>query len=261
MGREEVGNIIRTNNPSAVVLVDNPTVSVYASWARTQPAPPPSVIVMSSFAEQLQPGVPNSTGISFESPAVTSLLDLRRILKVPVRTAGVVYRHGFESYVRQEQARAAREKIDLVIEADRKMPTAAEVERALGRLRARGIDALWVTNDNGLLSTGLLHDVWVPFVERNRIPVIVGVPSLLSEDVKFGTFAAVPDIEGIGLQAADLIYSLSDNEWKPPTLRVQPPLSVRTYVDLKSARGLGMSKNAELTVDVLIGGARKGSPD
>lgn len=253
MSEQDVAAIMRDHRPSAVVLVDNPTVATYGKWARRQHSPPPSVIVMSSFAEELQRTIPNSRGISFEPPAVTSLTDVRRILEVPLKRVGVVYRHGFEDYVAREKLRAAGEKIELVAAPVRKRPTSAELHRALEKLKRQRVDGLWVSNDNGLLTRQLLQEAWLPFLERQHLPVIVGVPSLVSPGTKFGTFAAVPDIEGIGLQTADLIYAMAEKNWEPVGLMIQPPVSVKTFVDVDSARRLGMSSESELTVDVLVG--------
>lgn len=191
-------------------------------------------------------------GISFETPAVTSLTDLRRLLDVPIERVGVVYRSGFETYVERETQRAAFEKITLVTERVGAQPTSADIHRALERLRDAEVDALWVSNDNGLLESRMLHDAWFPFVQRNQLPVVVGVPSLVSAQRTFGTFAVVPDVEGIGLQAADLIFSLADHGWQPLDMPVQPPVSVKTIVHRDSARRLGMSSRLERTVDVLV---------
>lgn len=254
--RLSIDEIIRNQKPTAVVLVDNPTVTAYADWAKTQIKPPPALILMSSFAEDLQREVPNSTGIAFEPPAVRILADARYVLGVPIHRVGVIYRKGFEAYFSRERHRAALEKIQLVGAPVRRSPSAREVHRALVRLGEAEIHALWVPNDNALLSSHLLQDGWVPVLERQRIPVIVGVPSLISSDLHFGTFAAVPDVEAIGVQAADLIYTLSSNGWATSSQAVQPPLSIRTYVDVERARQLGMTLETERSVDVLVGSPR-----
>jgi putative ABC transport system substrate-binding protein len=247
-----INELITIGKPSAVVLVDNPTAGLYARWARAHEVPPVALLVMCSFAEQLQRTVPNSTGIAFEPPAVTSLSDARRILGTPIRRVGVIYRAGFESYISREQARAAHEKIELVPIAVERSPTARQVSMALRDLEDADVQALWVTNDNGLLMPRLIRNAWLPFVERTSLPVVVGAPSLVSPSAHFGTYAAVPDVEGIGLQASDLIFSLQERKWRVESSGVQPPLSVKTYVDVALARKLGMSHEAERTVDVLV---------
>lgn len=254
--RHSIDSLVRSQEPTAIVLIDNPTVTAYSEWAKTQLNPPPAIILMSSFAEDLHRQVPNSTGIAFEPPAVRSLTDARYILGVPIHRVGVVYRKGFESYFAREKARAALEKIQLIGMPVRHSPSAREVHRALVRLSEADVHALWVPNDNALLSNHLLQDGWVPVLERHRIPVIVGVPSLISHDLHFGTFAAVPDVEAIGVQAADLIYKLSSHAWKTGSQAVLPPLSIRTYVDVERARHLGMTPETERGVDVLVGSQR-----
>lgn len=238
--------------PHVVVLVDNPTVALYRTWARSNAAPPPAIIVMASFAEQLHLTVPNSTGIAFEPPAVTVLSDLRRLLRTPIRRAGVVYREGFESFIARERQRLAAEKIDLIAVSVSPAPTARSLNRALRELEAENVQALWVVNDNVLLSPALLSQAWLPLAQQGKIPIVVGVPSLVTNRPHFGTYAAVPDLEGLGLQAADLVYELEGSGWDARATAVQPPVSIKTYVDLAQARQLGLLPEDDQLIDVLV---------
>ncbi len=248
----DMGRWISALKPTVVVLVDNPTARTYARWARTQAAPPPAVIAMASFAEQLRRVIPNSTGVAFEPPAVASLIDARRLLGIPIQRVGVVYRRGFESFIAVEKARAELEDLELVSVAVRAHPSPRDLSRALMQLEDRGVHALWIFNDNRLLSNRLLQKAWLPFTQRHELPVIAGVPSLVSGEFHLGTYAAVPDVEGLGLQVADLIFGLREQSWVVADRPVQPPFSIRTYIDVERARRLGMPKHEELTVDVLV---------
>jgi putative ABC transport system substrate-binding protein len=51
-----------------------------------------------------------------------------------------------------------------------------------------------------------------------------------------GALAVVPDHEALGLQAANLIFDLADNDWKITKRTIEQPLSVKTVVDLKQVR-------------------------
>ncbi len=100
---EFVARIVARDRPRAVVLVNNSIVRLYRDWARTTPAPPVALILMASFAEELQRTVPNSVAISYEVPAVTAMVGLRA-LGLDVRQVGVVYRKGFASHIARQEA-------------------------------------------------------------------------------------------------------------------------------------------------------------
>jgi len=252
----DVGAALAKQKPSAVVLVDNSAVQLYRPLARAALHPLPSVIVMSSFVDRLQASVPNSLAIAFETPAVTTLSDVRSILARPITRAGVVYREGFESFVARERALLLKEKIELValeVPAD---PSVASLGRVLRRMEREHLDAMWLSNDNVLLSQKLLSNTWVPFAKKTALPIVVGVPALVQGSVPFGTYAAVPDTVGLGVQTADLIYTLQKSGWRAEGPAVQPPVAVKTYLNVTLARELGAPPENEKRVDVLLEGGR-----
>lgn len=243
---------LTTTQPRAVVLIDNSSVQLYAPIARTLASPPPSVIVMASFVEQLQKAVPNSTAIAFETPAVTTLSTLRSMLGRPLARAGVIYRTGFEEFVERERARALPEQIELVPVAVPATPSVASLSRALRHLEHEHIDALWLSNDNVLLSRRFLGRAWLPFAKKTQLPIVAGVPGLVRSSVPFATYAAVPDVVGLGVQTADVIFALQKSGWRMAEPPVQPPVAVKTYLNLAQARTFGLKPEDEGRVDVLI---------
>jgi hypothetical protein len=243
---------IESAHPQAIIALDNPTALKYGRWARKQAAPPPVILAMASFVEQLRDEVPHSTGISFEPPAVTTLVDMRRLLERPIRKAGVVYREGFERQIAQEGARLATENIQLVGVRVPTRPSPRSVALALRQLQKSGIEALWVSNDNVLLSDALLAKAWLPSIRRLDLAVVVGVPGLVGGPHHLGTYAAVADIEGLGLQLADMIFELRASRWRTSSRPIQPAVSIRTYLDVTQAERLGMDPAQRATVDVLV---------
>jgi hypothetical protein len=235
------------------VLVDNSAAELYAPIASSSPSPLPAVIVMASFVEALQRRVPNSVAIAFEPPAVTTLSEVRNLLSRSVTRAGVVYRRGFESFVLREQELARRAQIELVAEPVPAEPSAASLGRALRRLEHEQLDAFWVSNDNVLLSKRLLSSAWLPFAKKSALPIVVGVPALVQSSMPLGMYAAVPDTVGLGAQTADLIFALQKQGWRAAGPPVQPPLAIKTYLNLSRARALGVPSESERLVDVLLG--------
>lgn len=245
--------LIEQWRPVVVVLVDNPTAVHYRDWAANRPSLPAAILVMSAFVEELQPTVPNSVAVAFESPAVTSLVAVRALLERRINRVGVLYRERFSAFIERQRRQLADERITLVSERLSMNPSPGELRRGLKRLRRQGVDALWVTNDDALLSKAMLAGVWLPFAERYPMPIVVGVPSLVGRQVHFGLYAAAPDIEALGVQTADLVIELRARDYRADGRRVLPPLSARTYVDWELARNLGAKQMLESTVDIVVG--------
>jgi hypothetical protein len=112
-------------------------------------------------------------------------------------------------------------------------PNSSEIKRALRRLKQQ-VDAIWVLNDDRLLSPRLIADGWLPGLnERPWRSTIVGAASLVSPGSSFGTFAVLPDHTALGAQAASLMFDIADNDWTVPSADdTQLPLSTTTTVDL-----------------------------
>lgn len=257
-GKTAVGELTKavdTTAPQCVVLMDNPTIDLFREYERTRQGRPPvpSVIVMASYVEEVRGKLANAAGIAYEVPGVTAMVNLREILTRPIARVGLLHRPAFRRYVDRQKKMAANEQIELVpieVPAD---PTASDVRAALRTLQAgTAVDALWVLNDSALIRDGaFVAEVWRPELERLSVPVVVGAPGLLS--ASFGTFAVLPDHEALGVQAANLIFELSEEEWAAGKRDVEMPLSTKTVLDVVQARDrFGLKPNALNRVDKTI---------
>jgi hypothetical protein len=148
-----------------------------------------------------------------------------------------VHRASLSGFVRRQAALAAREQTAVVSEEVSQNPNASEIKRALRRLKQR-CDAIWVLNDDRLLTPRLLADGWLRGLNEPRwVPTIVGAASLVSPTQSFGTFAVLPDHTALGAQAANLLLDIAENDWVLPNSgATQLPLSTTTTVDLTQAR-------------------------
>jgi hypothetical protein len=225
--------------PAGLVLMNTPTVDGYRRvQAQAHDAAfPPSVIVMSSFLEGRPAHLRAATGISYEVPLITVVTNLRKLIATPIDRIGVVHRAPLAGFVRRQAALAHREQTAVVREEVSQNPNASEIKRALRRLKQR-CDAIWVLNDDRLLTPRLLADGWLHGLnEPPWVPTIVGAASLVSPTQSFGTFAVLPDHTALGAQAANLLLDIADNDWALPNAgATQLPLSTTTTVDLTQAR-------------------------
>jgi hypothetical protein len=249
---DTLGRVLAHDQPKAVVLLNNSTARIYRKWARATASPPVSIILMASFAEELQPTIPNSVGIAYEVPAVTSFVGLRGLGK-PVNRVGVVYRKALAHYVAAQATLAKVESISFSTEELAEDFEARDLKAALVRLKRADVDVLWLPNDNSLLTRLLVAKVWLPYLERLQLPVIVGVPSLVRADYAFGVYGAIPDPEALAIQAADLIIDLSQNNWASEGQSVRLPLSARTYVSAPLSQRFGVLAPRLQNVDVVVG--------
>jgi hypothetical protein len=240
-------------NPVCIVAMDNRTVRLYRDLQQARPdwRFPPAVILMTSFLDQVIGTLRDATGIAYEVPVVTSFVTVREIAKKPVRKIGVVYRRAFANVVAAQAQLAAIEKLTIVaVEVD-DTPSPIDVDDALYMLlHERDVDALWVLNDNSLLTADALSESWLPRLHENPVPVVVGVSALVHPEVQFGTFAVLPDHERLGAQAANIVFELADNHWQLQDRSVELPLSVRTVVDIGQLRArFGLQPGALKKID------------
>jgi hypothetical protein len=233
----EFARAFAEHSPKCVFLFDNKTTLLYARYQASLPEQsfPPAVILLSSFAT-LYTNVRNSTGIAYEVSLLLSATRLRSFVTTPIERVGVIHRHGFQRYVREQASLAKSEEIEVVAVEVPNDASARDVADALSKL-AKRVDALWVLNDNALLTPEHIRDGWLPALDERPLPTIVGIPGLVTKDVRFGTFAVIPDLGALGVQAATLIYDLAHDGWQlPDGVGIEEPLSVRTVLDVESAR-------------------------
>lgn len=250
--------IMTKERPKAVVVMNNPTLRLYRSFqqtARPEYRRLPVVAVLTSFLRETSGGMENLAGVIYEVPLVTSLVNLRSILKQPLKRVGVLHRPLFANFIKEQARLAATEGFEIVgIEVTGK--SRSQVRNGLRELRGDlNVDAIWVLNDNVLLDRNTLRKGWLPGLQGNRTPVIVNVRSLLSRDIDFGTFAVLPDHSALGSQAGQLIGSIASSGWKIDTSGdgFEYPLSVEKVLDVTFARRyLEIEEQQLATIDQLV---------
>ena len=240
-GRDDaaiIAEAVKRHRPASVVLMNNPTVTAYRRYesALKPTKRVPNVAIMTSFLQARRLG-PNATGVAYEIPLITSVTHLRKILAERIDRVGVIYRQSLARFVSEQRELAAREQITIVGEAVSEAPNESEIKRALRVLKNK-TDAVWVLNDDHLLTPQLISKGWLPGLnERPWRPAIVGAESLVAAELSFGTFAVLPDHTELGTQAANVIFDIADEGWVlPSTYQTQAPLSIKTTLDLVQVR-------------------------
>ncbi len=234
-----IAEAIRQTAPSALVLMNNPTVSSYRRYLERSDALRglPTVVVMTSFIEPSRLQSMGAVGISYEVPLITVVTNLRRIVASPVERVGVVCRPALQPFLAGQRELARREQIQVVPVVTSADPNPSELKHALRFLKPRA-DALWILNDDRLLSPQLIADGWLPGLnERPWRPTIVGAASLVSAGQSLGTFAVLPDHTALGIQTANVIFDIADKGFLLAAGgATELPVSTTTTIDLAQVR-------------------------
>lgn len=248
--------LLKKHNPKTIVVMENKILNAYKKYQANNSAIKniPVVAVAALFIDQVTKGMNSTTGVLYEIPAVTSLVNLRNTFDEPVRKIGVLYREQFEENIAVNIGFAAREKIKLIAIKLPKTPEAKDVEAGLKTLKKAKVDGIWITNDSGLLKPQFVGGVWIPFLKGFKKPVVVGVETLIKTRFNIGNYVVFPDHYGLGAQAASIVMELMDNDWVFDDVDFQQPISVKKHVNttISSMRGLKIKEGQLSKVDKVV---------
>lgn len=238
--------------PKALVLMDNRSVNLYRE-ARVLMADTttPAVALMGVRIDLATASLSNVIGINYEIPAVTSMVNLRSVLPVPLRKIGVVHRASWGDFLKRQSEFCTPESLVLV---GRPIPDDGDPSSSLRKaledlLVVEKVDALWILNDNLFLNAKIIQGVWMPMVKKAKVLSVVGVEPLVNPALDFGSFAVLPDHYALGSQVAGIILEIQDMGWKVEEPRTDQPLSVVKILNakqVKSRSGLRSDKLNEI---------------
>jgi hypothetical protein len=240
--KHQIAPKIKEVLPKIVVLMDNISINLYKRYQKGLPQSEfivPSVAVMASFMDIAIKDLKNATGIFYEVPLVTSIVNIRAILSSnSFGKVGVVHREFMRPAISLNKKYCKKEDVELISHSvPNKGSVTSELKHALNEL-GKKVDALWIPNDNKLINAELFTSVWRSFAKEFQKPIITGVESLVLPKFKFGTFAVIPDPLQLGTQAAEIVFDAMENDWEVETGEVEPPRSVYKIINLEQAERL-----------------------
>ncbi len=252
-----IKNHIDNINPRLIVLIGNTAARLYTNYQKqySQRTFPPSMVMSALYVDRILKQMQNTQGIRHEIPAVTSLSSIRSLVKQPIKRVGVLYRKWMYNYIQLNSYFCQQEGIELVTVEIPNRISVKKLNYHLKHLLKRNLDALWVVNDNTLIKSQLIQNVWLPNIKQFNKPVIVGVEGLISTSLNFGLFSVVPDQYALGIQGAGLIGDILDEGIKQLKQRkVYEPISVKKSLNLNLMQKHNIPvKQAKLeTLDELI---------
>lgn len=242
MSPKEIKKLIAKEKPKLIILMNNNNIKAYAAYVQTLPKDSeviPSISLMAAFVEKEIKDLPNSAGITYEIPIVTSVVNLRSMMSIPKVKLGIIYRDFLRDFIEKNKEYCKAEGIDVKTfyvpggETRYKELLKVGLKELVEKHEA---NTIWVPNDPVFLSKDIIASVWKPFTDKYDVPVIVGVESFLLSDVNFGSFAVLPDHSALGQQAANIVFSIQDNEWKTDNTLIEAPISIFKVLNFKQAK-------------------------
>lgn len=249
---------VQAISPKLVILMDNKSISLYKKYQQTlgrSSSMMPSISIMGVFMDLALQGIENATGIAYEVPIVTSIVSLRGALNKKFKKIGIIHRDILNDFINTNKIYCTKEGVEIInYEISSHGNISKSVKKNLKRLLNKDkVDALWVPNDNNLLNRKILQDVWIPFAQKFKKPIIVGVDVLVNPKFNFGTFAVIPDHKSLGMQAAEKVFEIMDNDWQIESTKIDPPTSVYKIINFQQInRWYGISEDKIKNVDKIV---------
>lgn len=235
-------------SPKLIILIGNRSIAKYTQYQAENKGRkksfPPSLALSAIYLDKIIEQLTNATGIRNEIPIVTSIVNIRTLLKTPVQRVGVLYSEWMTNLIEINQVFCSLEKIDLVTVKLPNRVSYKQLRYHLRQLVEQDIDALWVPNDNLLLNARLIQNAWMPVLKKTKMPVIVGIEELTVTALNFGTFSVTPDFYALGIQGAQMISSIGEENWTIEEDGLVEPLSIEKLLNLK------LSLRKEIRIDL-----------
>ncbi|MEW6983409.1 ABC transporter substrate binding protein [Colwelliaceae bacterium 6471] len=245
---KDIAKRLQKQSPNIIILMGNKSVNLYASYQEkyNDEKFPPAIAMGALFIDKFFPQLQNSMAIRFEIPAVTSAVAMREIVSHSVKKIGVVYREWMTDIIAENKRYCLDEGIELVgIKLPNKMNNVSkQVNLALEKL-SKEVDAMWVLNDNGLLTRDALVNAWLPQRSNSPLPAIVGIKHFITK-LPLGSFAIVPDNYALGAQAAGIVFDLKDNDWIIESATVQQPFSIKKFINEVTLKNKGIKYQSNM---------------
>ncbi len=248
MSENFINEKIESISPKVIFLLGNRAIKIFKTYIQKYPAKNGNVPVIALLASQVEgalEGLVNVGGIAYETPMVTALINFRSIFGMQISKVGVIYRSVFEKFINQHTEYCKREKI--IVKSihinDSRGIRSNEIKNAIKQLlQKEKVDVFWVPNDNRLLESKLLSEVWIPIFNKHKIPVVVGVETLAKPDINLGTYAVIPEPISMGEQAAQMVFDLEESGWKFTLPKIYPAISVYSVLNMKKLSGISTAK-------------------
>ncbi|MFT5298129.1 MAG: ABC-type uncharacterized transport system substrate-binding protein [Colwellia sp.] len=229
----DIAKMFNQYHPRLVILMGNKAVNLYSDFQENNSKVkfPPAIAMAALFIDEFSSKLKNSTAIRYEIPAVTSAVTMRNVLNKPVKKIGVIYRSWMKNLIEENKRYCLAEGIELIgIELPNKISNVSSSIKSSLNILSNKVDAIWILNDNSLLTRDALTKAWLPLRKKSKLPAIVGIKQFITK-IPLGSFAIIPDNYGLGAQAAGIIFEIIENNWTLENTKILQPVSVKKFMN------------------------------
>jgi ABC-type uncharacterized transport system substrate-binding protein len=229
----DIAKMFNQYHPRLVILMGNKAVNLYSDFQENNSKVkfPPAIAMAALFIDEFSSKLKNFTAIRYEIPAVTSAVTMRNVLNKPVKKIGVIYRSWMKNLIEENKRYCLAEGIELIgIELPNKISNVSSTIKSSLNILSNKVDAIWILNDNSLLTRDALTKAWLPLRKKSKLPAIVGIKQFITK-IPLGSFAIIPDNYGLGAQAAGIIFEIIENNWTLENTKILQPVSVKKFMN------------------------------
>jgi ABC-type uncharacterized transport system substrate-binding protein len=245
---DDINKMFTQYNPRLVILMGNKAVNLYSDFQENNNKIkfPPAIAMAALFIDEFTKKITNFTAIRYEIPVVTSAVTMRSVLSKPVKKIGVIYRSWMKDTIEENKRYCRAEGIELVgIELPNKILNVSSTVKSALKTLSKKVDAIWIVNDNGLLTRNALTKAWLPLRKHSKLPAIVGIKQFITR-IPLGSFAVIPDNYGLGAQAAGVIFDIIENNWILENTKILQPVSVKKFMNTIRLDEKGIGYQADM---------------
>lgn len=228
----EIAEIFPELNPKAIIILEKHSKSTSLYWFReyirshaNQFSRAAFVFVKDFFVDQSEIFADNATAISYLPPISLGVERLQGELHKEIRSIGVIHSRSMRKMIIDNSASCVLSGISLVMKPvpDRNDPAfVTTLTDALNATRKQKVDALWIIEDENVVQLQLAQEIWVPFIQKNGIPVIVNSEAYMADPWKLGSVCYVPDPQLVSSQIAENIRKLQNENWIVSSPSINP---------------------------------------
>jgi ABC-type uncharacterized transport system substrate-binding protein len=251
----------KKENIKALILMDSRAIDLAVEMQKLDSLviAMPKFVLMTLKAEETNATLANVTGIKFEVPGFTLITNFHIISQKDFTKVGVFYRKEFESSVETAKKLLAKEKITLVAKClDYDAKNHLSTKSALATMKSSfdemvkkdKVEVFWMILDNAIVNKESLEQFWLTKVRNKRMPVIAPLETLADPSIGAAMFTADPDFIQLGVQAANQIFLVFEDETPVNDIGFESTISIKTTLNLDIANKLGWSIKQEKLIRV-----------
>jgi hypothetical protein len=247
---------IRKNKPNLVILIDNKSIVLFNKFNKSNKKKIPGVAALALNLKQVLKGNKNVSGIAFEVPPVTTVVNYQKLTGAKIKNLLVFYRQSkYNLLIKDSKKHFAKIGIKLVaINVEKNGTEKEDVSSFLNNnlekeVNNKKIDAIWVITDNYLINKETFNKSWIPVARKTSKSFLCGVEKFATPQFNFCAFSTSPNLEKLAEQTSEQVYSILDDNTRPIEIGVEYVISTNKALNSKKVKDLDLKINRKVSMD------------